>query len=171
MVKPVSRKIMMRAKEIKLVVLDVDGVLTDGGIFLDSRGQEIKRFDVKDGQGISLLINAGITVALLSGRSSPAVRRRAKELGIQWVFQGVTQKLAAYEDLKDKTGFSDREIAYMGDDVQDLPIIEKAGMAVAVRDAWEGIAQEADFVTEKSGGHGAVRELADLILRARKNIG
>ena len=147
-------------------MLDVDGILTDGGIYLDNRGVETKRFDVRDGQGISLLQRAGIRAGVITGRSSEIVRHRARELGIEIVYQGVDNKADIYDEIKRAARLEDKEIAYMGDDIGDLPVLRRAGLAITVKDSWLVKAQ-VDYVTQATGGHGAVREIADLLLRAR----
>jgi 3-deoxy-D-manno-octulosonate 8-phosphate phosphatase (KDO 8-P phosphatase) len=149
------------------MLLDVDGVLTDGGIIIDGRGGETKRFDVRDGQGIALLIRAGITVGFISGRSSNIVRHRAKELGVRIVYQGVRDKADAYNEIKEKTGFRDEQIAYLGDDIVDLPIMRRVGLAMAVRDSWPGVKPGVDYITQAKGGRGAVREVSELLLKAQ----
>lgn len=152
---------------IRLLLLDVDGVLTDGSIVIDSRGVEISRFDVRDGHGVKLLQHAGIRVGLLSSRASRAVVVRAAQLGIDVIQQGVSDKSDGYARIKAETGCVDREIAYVADDMVDLPVLRRVGVAVAVSDAWEGVKQVADYVTRRAGGHGAVREVAELLLHAQ----
>lgn len=156
-----------KAQNVKLLLLDVDGVLTDGSIVIDGRGDEIKRFDVRDGEGIKLLMRARIRVGMISGRSSKAVTKRARELGIRMVHQGVRDKRQIYEKIKARTGLTDREIAYVGDDLADLPILCRAGLAIATNDSWDGLKPMVDYVTRDCGGRGAVREVAELILRAQ----
>jgi 3-deoxy-D-manno-octulosonate 8-phosphate phosphatase (KDO 8-P phosphatase) len=146
-------------------LLDVDGVLTDGGIYLDDRGVETKRFDVRDGQGITLLQRAGIRAGIITGRSSDVVRHRARELGVETVYQGVADKAHVYEKIKRAAGLRDDQIAYMGDDIGDLPVLRRAGFAITVRGSWLA-KNQVDYVTRATGGHGAVREIADLLLRA-----
>lgn len=158
-----------RIGKIRVLLCDVDGVLTDGGIILDDHGIETKRFDVKDGHGIKMLQRAGIGVALLTGRISPVVAYRAAELNITDVIQGATDKKAAYNDLKVQIGRCDEEIAYIGDDVVDLPILRQVGVAIAVRDAVDEVKAIADYVTSRSGGSGAVREVAELILKTQQH--
>lgn len=165
--KPISPGVQNKAAKIRLLLLDVDGVLTDGGIIIDSRGVEAKRFDVRDGQGIALLIHYGIKVAFITGRSSSIVRRRAKELGVTFVYQGVKNKLEIYDRIRRKTGLKDEQIAYVGDDVMDLPVIRKVGLAIAVRDSWPGLKSRVDYVARCGGGRGAVREVSELVLRAQ----
>lgn len=156
-----------KARKIKLLLLDVDGVLTDGGIYIDDRGVETKRFDVRDGQGIVLLRRAGIEVGFITGRSSNIVRLRARELGVKIIHQGVQKKLDAYKRVKRNSGLTDEFIAYVGDDIADIPILRQTGLAIAVRDAWRETKPHADYVTSARGGRGAVREIAELLLGAR----
>jgi 3-deoxy-D-manno-octulosonate 8-phosphate phosphatase (KDO 8-P phosphatase) len=165
--------VLNKARKIKLLLLDVDGVLTDGGIYIDDRGVETKRFDVRDGQGITLLQRAGIRVGIITGRSSKVVRYRARELGVGIVYQQVADKAEVYEKIKRKAGLDDSEIAYIGDDFGDLPVLRRVGFAIAVRDSWAALKPEVDYVTRAGGGRGAVREVAELLLGAsgdRKNL-
>jgi len=156
-----------RIAPVRAVILDVDGVLTDGSIYIDSAGRQTQRFNVRDGTAIKWLLRAGLTVAFLTGRSSEAVPARARELGIQHVVQGATDKLAAYGTLKEQLGVSDREVCYMGDDLHDMPVLRRAGFAATVADAVEDIRDIAHYVTRRPGGRGAVRELAEIILKSR----
>ena len=166
LVKRVSHSVQAKAKEIKLLLLDVDGVLTDGGIYLDDRGIETKRFDVRDGQGITLLQRSGVRVGIITGRSSKVVRYRARELGISMVYQGVRDKAQIFAEIKRKTGLKNRQIAYIGDDIGDLPVLQRAGLAITVRNSWLGLKSAADYVTQADGGHGAVREVVEWLLQA-----
>lgn len=156
-----------KIEAVRLLLLDVDGVLTDGSIVIDGRGVEISRFDVRDGHGVKLLQRAGIRVGLLTSRASHAVTLRAAQLAIDLVYQNVSDKAEGYARIKAETGFSDRDIAYVGDDMVDLPVLRRVGFAVAVGDAWEGVKKVSDYVTDHPGGHGAVREVAELVLRAQ----
>jgi 3-deoxy-D-manno-octulosonate 8-phosphate phosphatase (KDO 8-P phosphatase) len=156
-----------RINRIKLFMCDVDGVLTDGGIILDSNGIETKRFDVKDGHGLKLLQRAGIEVALLTGRESRVVSYRAEELQIAEVIQGAKNKADAYESLKIRTGYQDEEIAYVGDDVVDIPVLRQVGLALAVQDAVDEVRAIAHYVSSLPGGKGAVREIIQLILKTQ----
>ncbi len=167
--KRVPVRVQKKAAKIRLLLIDVDGVLTDGAIIIDSRGGETKRFDVRDGLGVALLIRSGIRVGFITGRSSDVVRLRAKELGVRIIYQGVQDKADVYDKIKHKTGLTDEEIAYVGDDIVDLPIMRRAGLAVAVRDSWPGIRPGVDYVTEAKGGRGAVREVSELILKAQNH--
>lgn len=160
-------KVFEKAKKIKLLILDVDGVLTDGSIILDNEGNEYKSFHVRDGHGIKMLIRAGVQVALITGRQSKVVARRAHELGITEVFQKCFNKAVAYDTLLKKYGLSDQEIAYVGDDIVDAPIMTKVGLPVSVSDSVEEIKKYALVVTKNRGGRGAVREVADVILKAK----
>lgn len=147
-----------------MLLLDVDGVLTDGGIYIDDRGVETKRFDVRDGQGITLLQRQGIRVGIITARSSNVVRYRARELGIRLVYQRVRDKAHVYEAIKRKIGLEDDEIAYVGDDLSDLAILRRVGLAITVHDSWAALKPEVDYVTRADGGHGAVREVVELLL-------
>ena len=164
--KLISAALRNKARKIKLLLLDVDGVLTDGGIYIDDRGVETKRFDVRDGQGITLLRRAGIEVGFITGRSSNIVRVRARELGVKIIHQGVQQKLDAYKKVKRNTGLTDESIAYVGDDIADIPILRETGLAIVVGDAWTETKPHADYVTNAGGGRGAIREVAELLLSA-----
>jgi 3-deoxy-D-manno-octulosonate 8-phosphate phosphatase (KDO 8-P phosphatase) len=166
-VKRVPLAVRKKAARIKLLLLDVDGVLTDGRIIINDRGVETKQFHVRDGQGISLLIRAGIDVGFITGRVSKVVRYRAQELGVRLIYQGVADKRATYAEIKRKTKRSDREIAYVGDDFIDLLVLRKVGLAISVSDGWPELFSVVDYVTEQKGGLGAVREVAELILNAQ----
>jgi len=155
------------AQKIRLLILDVDGVLTDGSIILDNAGNEYKAFHVRDGHGIKMLIRAGINVAIITGRNSKVVERRARELGITDVFQKCFDKRIAYRKLLGQYGLTDAEVACVGDDIVDIPIMLTAGLPVAVADATPEVRKYAALVTRNRGGRGAVREVSDLILRAR----
>jgi 3-deoxy-D-manno-octulosonate 8-phosphate phosphatase (KDO 8-P phosphatase) len=156
-----------KAKNISLLLLDVDGVLTDGRIIVDDRGVETKHFHVRDGQGITLLLRAGIEVGLITARSSRSVGYRAKELGVSLIRQGVRDKLLAYNEIKRKRDLRDEQIAYVGDDIVDLPTIRQAGLAMTVADCWHGLRSEVEYVTAAPGGRGAVREIAEMLLKAQ----
>lgn len=151
---------------IKLLAMDVDGVLTDGAIGFDSEGREIKFFHVRDGMGICVLMEKGVQVAFISGRHSEVTSHRARDLGVALVFQGVRDKLSKLKELASELGLSRDEVAYIGDDVNDIPCIEWAGFGVAVADAPAEVRNAASYVTLARGGHGAVREVCDLILKS-----
>jgi 3-deoxy-D-manno-octulosonate 8-phosphate phosphatase (KDO 8-P phosphatase) len=159
------RKIVAAAKKIKLLILDVDGVLTDGSIILDNEGNEFKAFHVRDGHGIRMLGKAGFHIAIITGRFSRIVDRRALELGISDVFQRCHAKSVAYEQLLEKFNLSDDEVAYVGDDVVDIPLLKRVGLAVVVADAAEEAKKYALMITVNRGGRGAVREVTDLLLK------
>jgi len=156
-----------RLRNIRLVIMDVDGVLTDGSIILDNKGGELKIFNVKDGHGIVLLHRVGIKTALISGRKSKVVRIRAQELKVPFVFQGVKDKLEIYERLKNEEGLKDEEIAFIGDDLMDLPVLSRVGVAVAVADAHPMVKKAAHIITTSAGGKGAIREFAEALLKAQ----
>lgn len=153
--------------DIRLLLLDVDGVMTDGGIIYDGNGLETKVFNVKDGHGIKMLQRYGIEVGIITGRTSAVVTNRAKELGITLVYQGALKKLESYTDVKEKTGFSDNQIAYVGDDVIDVPVMRRVVFAAAPVDALPEARAAAHYITSAAGGRGAVREVCDLILKGR----
>jgi 3-deoxy-D-manno-octulosonate 8-phosphate phosphatase (KDO 8-P phosphatase) len=166
-VKRISARLRSKAKNIVLLLLDVDGVLTDGRIIVDDRGVETKHFHVRDGQGIALLLRGGIEVGFMTARSSASVRHRARDLGVRLLRQGVRDKLAAYESIRQRRRLNDAQIAFMGDDIVDLPVLRRAGVALSVADGWEGVRAAADFVTAARGGDGAVREVAELLLKSQ----
>jgi len=152
-------------KNIKMVIFDVDGVLTDGGIIIDAYGIETKKFNVKDGTGIKYLIRSGLQVAFITGRQSMVVSLRAKELGVTDVFQDAKNKMEPYEQLLAKYGLKDEDICYIGDDLPDIPVMRRAGFAAAVSNAPSEVKNAAAFVTSVAGGQGAARELAEKILK------
>jgi 3-deoxy-D-manno-octulosonate 8-phosphate phosphatase (KDO 8-P phosphatase) len=155
------------AKKIKLLILDVDGVMTDGSIILDNEGNEFKVFNVRDGHGIKMLEKAGVKVAIITGRHSKVVERRAHELGITEVYQRCHIKSVAYEHLLEKMGLSNEEVAYIGDDIVDIPIFNRVGLSIAVADATEETKKSAMMVTVNRGGRGAVRETCEFILKSK----
>jgi 3-deoxy-D-manno-octulosonate 8-phosphate phosphatase (KDO 8-P phosphatase) len=157
-----------RANDIRLLVLDVDGVLTDGRLYFSAKGEELKCFHVRDGAGIVQLLRAGVQVAVISGRQSRAVERRMTELGVTWIRQGVEDKLAALRELLDILSLGPQAVASIGDDSADLPDLEVSRLAVAVADAHASAKSRAHFITQAAGGQGAVREICDLILEARR---
>jgi 3-deoxy-D-manno-octulosonate 8-phosphate phosphatase (KDO 8-P phosphatase) len=159
--------LLERARNTRLLMMDVDGVLTDGRIIQDSHGHELKVFDVKDGHGIVMAHRAKLRTALISGRASETITRRAQELGIELVFQKTWNKLEAYEKILAETHFTPDQIAYIGDDLVDIPLLRRVGLAVAVADAVDEVKAAAHLVTQRPGGQGAVRELIELILRAQ----
>src|SRR6267143_2778937 len=160
-------EIERRARGIKLLLMDCDGVLTDGQLELLENGDEQKTFHARDGQGISLFHRAGGKTGIISGRTSNAVERRAQDLKMAYVRQYAKDKIEALEEILTAAGVSADECAYIGDDVADIPVMRRVGFAVAVADAVEETKQAAHYVTELKGGRGAVREVADLILKAQ----
>jgi len=156
-----------RLTDIRLLLLDVDGVMTDGSIIYDGNGLETKVFNVKDGHGIKMLQRFGIEVGIITGRTSLVVDIRAKELGIELVYQGALRKLDSYEDIKRRTGLNDGQIAYTGDDVIDVPVMRRVAFAAAPADGLAEARNIAHHVTACGGGRGAVREICDLILKGR----
>ncbi len=159
--------IVQRIKKIKILMLDVDGVLTDGRIVMDDRGREIKFFDVRDGHGLKMLMRTGIEIVFLTGRRSRVVEHRAKELGITEVYQGALNKTEIFEALLERKGLQAAEVAYAGDDIVDVPILKRAGFSVAVANAVAEVKRVAHYVTKNKGGRGAVREVCELILKGQ----
>ena len=160
-----AKDIERRIKKIRLLVLDVDGVLTDGHIVYGDYGDELKYYDVADGLGIQLLRKAGIPSVILSGRKAKMNARRARDLGVDHVFQGVPDKLEAFARIIRRLGLHAEEVAAIGDDLPDIPVLSRAGFAVAVQNAVPDVKKIAHYVTARSGGRGAVRETADKILK------
>ncbi|ASF47071.1 3-deoxy-manno-octulosonate-8-phosphatase KdsC [Methylovulum psychrotolerans] len=156
-----------KAAAIRLLILDVDGVLTDGKLFFDQQGNEYKSFHAQDGHGIKLLRRTGVEVAVISGRSSPIVSLRMNALGISHVYQGHEDKRAAFAELLAKLALTPEQVAYVGDDLLDLPIMSQVGLAVAVHDAVATVKDLAHWHTSRCGGCGAVREVCDLIMQAQ----
>lgn len=152
-------------REIRLLLLDVDGVMTDGRIIYDNQGNELKAFDVKDGHGLKLLQRAGIQVGIITGRQSQVVVRRAEELGISLVYQGAKDKRVPFAEILDRLGLQPEQVAYAGDDLVDLPILRRVGFAATVADAVDEIKPHVDLITRRRGGRGAVREICDYLLR------
>lgn len=165
-------KIRTLAKNTKLIILDVDGVMTDGSLFFDNQGQEFKAFNSKDGHGIRLLLENDIEVAIITGRESELVKHRANNLKLSpnLVYQGYRDKIPAFQDLLQKTGYKKEQIAYVGDDVIDLPIMHQVGFSIAVGDANWFVKDNADWVCNTNGGKGAVREVCELILKAQGKL-
>ena len=159
--------LLQRLQAVDLLVLDVDGVLTDGGIIYDESGNELKRFHVRDGSGLKIWQHVGKRAAIITGRTSPVVERRAAELGIAPVIQGAMEKAPALRRVLAETGFPVDRVCAIGDDVTDLCLLTSCGLAIAVADASAELRQAARYVTRTSGGHGAVREVIELILHAQ----
>jgi len=158
-----------KIRKIKVLVLDVDGVLTDGRIIFDDAGKELKFFHVRDGHGIKMLMRTGIEVIFLTGRQSRVVEHRAKDLGIKSVYQGAKNKVAVFNEMLAEKGLEAEETACMGDDITDIALFRAAGFSAAVADACAEARKAADFVTAMKGGKGAVREVCELILKAQGN--
>lgn len=156
-----------RVLPVRMMIFDVDGVLTDGRVIYHDDGSEIKAFDVQDGHGIKLLQRAGLEVALITGRACRAVEHRARGLGIQRVFQDAKVKLEVYQRILAETGLKDEEVGYMGDDLIDIPVMRHVGFAVAVPNASSHVLPYAHYVTKASGGWGACREVCELILHVQ----
>lgn len=156
-----------RLRKIKFLLLDVDGVLTDGGVYYGEAGEEFKKFNTQDGFGIVRIQSMGVKIGIITGRFSRSVERRAKELGITEVYQNMENKAEAYGAIKTRLGVGDGEIAYIGDDEPDLPILSKAGFSAAPADAVGDVRKAVDYVCKRRGGEGAVREVIDMILSAR----
>ena len=156
-----------RASAVRLMVFDVDGILTDGTLYLSDSGEEIKGFNILDGQGLKMLAASGVSLALITSRRSRVVERRAENLGIQNVFQGVEDKRATFESLHGRMHLEARACGYMGDDLVDLPIMLRCGFAISVPEAPDIVRGHAHYVTRRSGGRGAVREACELIMKTQ----
>jgi 3-deoxy-D-manno-octulosonate 8-phosphate phosphatase (KDO 8-P phosphatase) len=173
----VTPDILSRARKIKLFLMDVDGTLTDGGVCLISTTasedeskpvvSEMKVFNAQDGQGLSLAHTMGIQTGFITGRRSPAVAKRAEELKVSFVYLGQASKMKAFEECIQKAGVSEEEVAYLGDDLPDIPLAERSGLAVCVADGAEELKQACHYVTQRLGGRGAAREVVELILKAQ----
>ena len=167
----ISPALKKRAAKIKVVLMDVDGTITDGSVTLlsqpDGSALEIKTFDAHDGQGISLARTAGLRMGVITGRESAALRRRMKELNVEFVYEKQPHKIAAYEEILRKTGVAEDEVAYLGDDLPDLTVMRRVGLAVAVGNAAPEVKHAAHYTTVRSGGKGAARELVELILKSK----
>jgi 3-deoxy-D-manno-octulosonate 8-phosphate phosphatase (KDO 8-P phosphatase) len=161
------KDILERAKAIKLVIFDVDGVLTDGSLFLGDDGLEYKAFNSRDGHGMKMLQESGITVAIITGRSSKVVDYRMESLGIKHVYQGQQDKRVAFAEILDKLQLTPQQVAYVGDDVVDLPVMSKVGLAIAVQDAHPMVLKHAHWQTPHCGGRGAGRDVCEMLMEAR----
>lgn len=165
-----NQDLQQRAKAIKLAIFDVDGVLTDGRLYFLTDGSEFKTFNTLDGQGIKMLINSGVRTAIISGRSTPVVEKRANNLGIQHLYQGREDKLVVLDELLGELGLNYAQVAYLGDDLPDLPVIRRVGLGMAVANAAGFVRQHAHGVTKARGGEGAAREFCELIMRAQGSL-
>jgi 3-deoxy-D-manno-octulosonate 8-phosphate phosphatase (KDO 8-P phosphatase) len=167
----VSADVAKRAKQIKVLLMDVDGTITDGSVTLlsmaDGTALEIKTFDAHDGQGLTLAHTAGLRTGVITGRESAALRRRARELDIEFVYEKQPHKTAAYEEILRKAGVPESAVAFLGDDLPDLPIMRRVGLAVAVGNATVEVKRAAHYITKATGGKGAARELVELILKSK----
>ena len=167
----VSPTVAKRAKQIKVLLMDVDGTITNGSVTLlsmaDGTALEIKTFDAHDGQGLTLARTAGLRTGVITGRESPALRRRARELDIEFVYEKQPHKIAAYEEILQSTGVPESAVAFLGDDLPDLTVMRRVGLAVAVGDAAIEVKEAAHYVTKAIGGKGAARELVELILKSK----
>jgi 3-deoxy-D-manno-octulosonate 8-phosphate phosphatase (KDO 8-P phosphatase) len=161
------QEIIEKAKKIKLLILDVDGVLTDGRLFFDDQGKEYKCFHARDGHGIKLLRQSGVEVAVISGRKSNSVALRMKSLGIKHVYQGHENKIAAFNEILQILSIQPEQAVHVGDDLLDLPIMKRVGLSIAVNDANDAVKNYADWSTNTLGGLGAVREVCDFIMQAQ----
>ncbi|MCG6873046.1 MAG: 3-deoxy-manno-octulosonate-8-phosphatase KdsC [Gammaproteobacteria bacterium] len=162
--------VVERAAQVRLLVLDVDGVLTDGSLFLDDKGREYKAFHSRDGHGLKMLRGQGVEVAVITGRTSGVVKHRMHELGVERVYQGCADKLPFFHQLLDELGMDAEHTAYVGDDVVDLPVLLNSGFAVAVADAHPLVREHAHWTTPSAGGRGAARECAELLLFAHDRL-
>ena len=162
--------ITARAARIKLIIFDVDGVLTDGSLYLDDEGRELKAFYSLDGHGIKMLKKSGVDIAIITGRSSNLMRVRAKNLNIDHLYQGAEDKLEAFMELANKLGMTSEQIAVMGDDVVDLPMMRRSGLSICVPAAPESVRHYTHYVTQLPGGKGAAREVCELIMRAQGTL-
>lgn len=162
--------ILRKAAQIRLVVFDVDGVFTDGSLYFGNDGNEYKAFNIRDGHGIKMLHNHGLNIAIISGRSGTATERRMAELGIQHIYLNIRDKLTTLERLLDELRIETEQVAYVGDDIVDLPVMRRVGLAIAVADADPFVLRHAHWRTERPGGHGAVRDVCELILQAQGRL-
>ncbi len=164
------KDILEKAAKVKLVIFDVDGVLTDGSLFFGDDGQEYKAFNSRDGHGIKMLMGHGVELAVITGRSSQVVLHRMKNLGISNIYQGQRDKVPAFEKLLADLGIAAEHTAYVGDDVVDLPVMRRVGLAIAVQDAHAFVKKHAHWQTTSRGGRGAAREVCELILEAQGKL-
>mgnify|MGYP006276790599 FL=1 len=162
-----TKSLEEKAENIKLFITDVDGILTDGSIYLGNDGEEFKAFNSQDGMGIKLAQREGIEVAIITGRESKIVERRANELAIEEIYQGIDDKLSILKQLIEKYGIDNDQIAYIGDDLNDLPVLKEVGLSLTAANGVEQVKEEVDHVTKRSGGRGAVREAINLILKLK----
>jgi len=167
---PVEKNIFEKAKLIKLLICDVDGVFSDGRIYMGNAGEELKTFHTRDGFGIKALQHSGVEIAVITGRQSAIVENRMTALGVKHIYQGQDNKLVAYHEIINNLGLLSEQCAYIGDDVIDLPVMQVVGLSVAVADAHPLVRNKAHWSTQAAGGYGAVRECCDLILQAQGQL-
>ncbi len=165
--KLIMNDLLKKAKNIKLVIFDIDGVMTDGSLFFDNNGDEYKAFNSFDGHGLRMLQECGVKVAIITGRKSELVKHRMNDLGVTLLYQGYRDKTPAFEALLKEVNINKDEITYVGDDVVDLPIMSQLDFAIAVQNAHPFVKKHAHWITERSGGHGAVRDVCEFILQAK----
>ncbi|MCU7958409.1 MAG: 3-deoxy-manno-octulosonate-8-phosphatase KdsC [gamma proteobacterium symbiont of Bathyaustriella thionipta] len=164
------QNILNKAKLIRMLIFDVDGVLTDGSLFLGDDGQEYKAFNSRDGHGMKMLQESGVDIAIITGRESKVVGMRMQSLGIRHVHQGADDKLAVFNELLGSIGLQHEQIAYVGDDVVDLPVMRKVGLAIAVQDAHPLVRQHSHWQTPSAGGRGAGREVCEMLMQAQGTL-
>lgn len=161
---------LARAARVRLMIFDVDGVLTDGTLYYSERGEELKAFNIRDGQGMKMLALTGVRLAILSGRRSPALTQRAANLGIDLLYQGIDDKLAAFEELAARAGVSLEDCGFIGDDLIDLPVLARCGFAASVADGAPEVVSRVHYVTRAPGGRGAAREVCEVVMRAQGTL-
>ena len=162
-----NKNLKEKLKKIKMLMLDVDGVMTDGRIIMDDEGRQLKNFNVRDGHGLKIIQRYGIEVVILTGRKSEVVNHRASDLEIKEIYQGALNKKEVFQKILQKHNLAADAVAYMGDDIIDIPVLRQVGFSVAVADAVELVKKSVDYVTKNKGGHGAVRELCEMILQTQ----
>ena len=162
-----NKKLEEKLKKIKMLMLDVDGVMTDGMIIMDDEGRQLKNFNVRDGHGLKIIQRYGIEVVILTGRQSEVVNHRAKDLDIKEIYQGALNKKEVFQKILQKHNLTADFVAYMGDDIIDIPVLRQVGFSAAVADAVDVVKKSVDYVTKNKGGHGAVRELCEMILQTQ----
>ncbi len=165
-----SERLLKKASQIKLVITDVDGVLSDGKVFYSNQGEELKNFNIKDGLGIKQLLDNNVQVAIITGRQSDIVERRAKELGITFIYQGKSNKIKSYLSIIEQMNINQSQVAHIGDDLPDLPLMQQSGLGICVADGHFFVQENADWITQNIGGNGAVREVSDLILQSQNKL-
>ena len=165
---PISEEIQTRCQKIKLLICDIDGVFSDGSIYLGNQNEELKTFNTKDGFGVKALMNTGVEIAVITGRTSTIVKNRMRSLGVKYLYQGMENKISGYQQLLSDLNLKPEQVAYIGDDFPDLPVMQQVGLAVSVNDGHPYVKQSAHLVTTLKGGKGAVRELTDLLICVQK---